>query len=306
MGLGGNFVRATPDTDLTEQALMNAELTVQISTKLNRSHLMCGKTAIILPTFGRTDIDLGNDGPQFITVEDSMSLIHASSGTLTPPSPEVRSEVSIICDLALELLGPDHPVAWARLRSNNDLVRDHIAAVIPGFDDFNRRVRVSGGFGLPHPPRDSREFPTDNGKAHFNVTTVRATALEGQELMLQTLRSHDQYNTTIYGHHDRYRGLSGDRHIIMISPDDIARLGYTDGDRVDLVSVLPGPERRAANYRIVAYPTPLGCAAAYYPETNALIALDHHGPDAQTPAAKAVPIRLERSREGNPSDPMGT
>ncbi len=293
IGLGGNFVRATPDTDLTEQALMSADLTVQISTKLNRSHLMCGGTAIILPTFGRTDIDLGDDGPQFVTVEDSMGLIHTSTGSLAPPSPEVRSEVSIVCDLARELLGDDHEVAWARLRGNNDLVRDHIAAVIPGFDDFNRRVRVPGGFALPHPPRDSREFPTDNGKAHFNVTTVRSTALEGQELMLQTLRSHDQFNTTIYGHHDRYRGISGDRHIIMISPDDIARLGYEDGDRVDIISVLPGPERRAPDYRIVAYPTPIGCAAAYYPETNVLIALDHHGPDAQTPAAKAIPIRLE-------------
>ncbi len=293
IGLGGNFVRATPDTDLTEQALMSAELTVQISTKLNRSHLMCGGTAIILPTFGRTDIDLGDDGPQFVTVEDSMGLIHASAGSLAPPSPEVRSEVSIICDLARELLGDDHDVAWARLRGNNDLIRDHIAAVIPGFDDFNRRVRVSGGFALPHPPRDSREFPTDNGKAHFNVTTVRTTALEGQDLTLQTLRSHDQYNTTIYGHHDRYRGISGDRHIIMINPDDIARLGYEDGDRVDIISVLPGPERRAPDYRIVAYPTPIGCAAAYYPEANVLIALDHHGPNAQTPAAKAIPIRLE-------------
>ena len=295
IGLGGNFVRATPDTDLTEAALMSAELSVQISTKLNRSHLMCDGTAIILPTLGRTDIDQGDDGRQFVTVEDSMSLVHASTGSLAPPSTELRSEVSIICDLAVELLGHDHPVAWARLRSNNNLVRDHIAAVVPGFSDFNTRVRIPGGFALPHPPRDSREFPTDDGKAHFTVTTVRSTALTDQQLMLQTLRSHDQYNTTIYGHHDRYRGISGDRHIIMINPDDIARLGYDDGDRVDIVSLLPGPERRAPGYRIVAYPTPPGCAACYYPETNVLIALDHHGPDAQTPAAKAIPIRLERS-----------
>jgi molybdopterin-dependent oxidoreductase alpha subunit len=294
VGLGGNFVRATPDTDFTEQALTRAELTVQISTKLNRSHLMCGETAIILPTFGRTDIDLGDDGPQLVTVEDSMSLIHPSIGSLAPPSPDVRSEVSIICDLAAELLGPDRPVPWARLRGNYDLVRDRIAAVIPGFSDFNVRVRESGGFALPHPPRDSREFPTDDGKAHFTVTTVRTTALADDELTLQTLRSHDQFNTTIYGHHDRYRGISGDRHIIMINPADIARLGFQNGEHVDIVSLLAGPERRALDYRIVAYPTPVGCAAAYYPETNVLIALDHHGADAQTPAAKAVPIRLER------------
>jgi molybdopterin-dependent oxidoreductase alpha subunit len=295
IGLGGNFVRATPDTDLTERALAGAHLTVQISTKLNRSHLVCGHTAIILPTLGRTDTDNTGNGPQFVTVEDSMGIVHASTGNLTPPSHALRSETTIICDLALALLGPDHPVDWKRLRGNNDLVREHIAAVIPGFTDFNRRVRVPGGFVLPHPPRDSRTFPTSDGKARFTTTTVTGDGRDAGEMMLQTLRSHDQYNTTIYGHHDRYRGISGDRHIIMINPDDITRLGLTDGDRVDIVSLLTGPERRARGYRIVAYPTPPGCAAAYYPETNVLIALDHHGPDAQTPAAKAIPIRLQRT-----------
>jgi molybdopterin-dependent oxidoreductase alpha subunit len=295
VGLGGNFVRATPDTDLTERALAGAQLTVQISTKLNRSHLVCGDTAIILPTLGRTDTDNTVHGAQFVTVEDSMGIVHSSAGNLTPPSPTLRSETTIICDLALALLGPDHAVDWRRLRGDNDFVREHIAAVIPGFTDFNRRVREPGGFVLPHPPRDSRTFPTNDGKARFTSTTAHVGERGAEELMLQTLRSHDQYNTTIYGHHDRYRGISGDRHIIMINPDDITRLGHTDGDRVDIVSVLNGPERRARGYRIVAYPTPPGCAAAYYPETNVLIALDHHGPDAQTPAAKAIPIRLERT-----------
>jgi molybdopterin-dependent oxidoreductase alpha subunit len=295
VGLGGNFVRATPDTDVTEPALMSARLTVQISTKLNHSHLMCGDTAIILPTLARTDIDLQDHGAQFVTVEDSMGIVHTSTGSLSPPSSELRSEVSIICDLALALLGADHPVAWARLRADNDLVRDHVAAVIPGFSDFNTRVRIPGGFVLPHPPRDARHFPTNDGRAHFTVTLLKKNVRVERSLILQTLRSHDQFNTTIYGHHDRYRGISGDRHIIMLSPVDIAELGYNDGDRVDIVSLLQGPERRAPGYRIVAYPTPPGCAAAYYPETNVLIALDHHGPDAQTPAAKAIPIRLERS-----------
>lgn len=294
IGLGGNFVRATPDSNLTERALARAQMTVQISTKLNRSHVVCGETAIILPTFGRTDLDLDGRGTsQFVTVEDSMSIVHSSTGVLTPPSTSLRSEVDIVCSLALELFGHNHLVDWARLGRSNDLVRDHIAEVIPGFADFNTRVRVPGGFVLPHPPRDARKFPTDDGKAHFTVTTVATKReVEGQ-LMLQTLRSHDQYNTTIYGHDDRYRGISGDRHIIMINPDDIARLGLADGQTVDLVSLLAGPERRAKGYRIVAYPTPLGCAAAYYPETNVLIALDHHGLHAHTPAAKAVPIRLE-------------
>jgi molybdopterin-dependent oxidoreductase alpha subunit len=293
IGLGGNFVRATPDTDLTERALAGAHLTVQISTKLNRSHLVCGDTAIILPTFGRTDTDDSVHGAQFVTVEDSMGIVKSSTGNLTPPSAALRSETTIICDLALALLGPDHLIDWQRLRGDNDLAREHIAAVIPGFTDFNRRVRQPGGLALPHPPRDSRTFPTSDGKARFTTTTVFVNERGEDELMLQTLRSHDQYNTTIYGHHDRYRGISGDRHIIMINPDDIARLGHRDGDRVDIISLLAGPERRARGYRIVAYPTPPGCAAAYYPETNVLIALDHHGPDAQTPAAKAIPIRLK-------------
>jgi molybdopterin-dependent oxidoreductase alpha subunit len=295
IGLGGNFVRATPDTDLTERALTGARLTVQISTKLNRSHVVCGETAIILPTLGRTDTDHTGEGPQFVTVEDSMSIVHTSTGVLDPPSPVLRSEVAIVCDLAAALFGPEHSVDWAAMRDDNDRVRDHIAAVIPGFTDFNQRVRIPGGFVLPHPPRDARHFPTSDGKAHFTVTHVASSDRPPDELLLQTLRSHDQYNTTIYGHHDRYRGITGDRHIIMVNPADITRLGYTDGDRVDIVSALAGPERRAPGYRIVAYPTPIGCAAAYYPETNVLIALDHHGLHAQTPAAKAIPVRLERS-----------
>jgi len=294
IGLGGNFVRATPDSNLTERALSGAQLTVQISTKLNRSHLMCGATAIILPTLGRTDVDTNDtDENQFVTVEDSMGIVHTSRGALTPPSPEVRSEVAIISGLALALLGQDHPVDWTALGHSNDLIRDRIANVIPGFANFNARVRVPGGFVLPHPPRDSRTFPTPDGRAQFTTTTVTPQAPVDGQLMLQTLRSHDQYNTTIYGHHDRYRGIAGDRHIIMVNPADIARLGLTDGQTVDLVSLLAGPERRADGYRIVAYPTPPGCAAAYYPETNVLIALDHHGPHAHTPAAKAVPIRLQ-------------
>ncbi len=294
IGLGGNFVRATPDTNLTEQALSRAQLTVQISTKLNRSHVVCGDTAIILPTLGRTDADRSSEGTQFVTVEDSMGLVHTSTGVLDPPSSILRSEVAIVCDLADALLGTKHPVDWTAMRDDNDRVRDHIARVIPGFDDFNRRVRVPGGFVLPHLPRDSRQFPTSDGKAQFRITHVAIDDRAPGTLLLQTLRSHDQYNTTIYGHHDRYRGITGDRHVIMLNTEDIVRLGYANGDRVDIVSALAGPQRRAADYRIVAYPTPIGCAAAYYPETNVLISLDHHDPDAQTPAAKAIPIRLER------------
>ena len=301
IGLGGNFVRATPDTAATEAALTASQLTVQISTKLNRSHLLCGDTAIILPTLGRTDADTGPNGDQFVTVEDSMGLIHSSTGPLKPPSGGLRSEVTIVCDLASALLGPTHPVPWAAMRTDNDRVRSHVAHVIPGFENFNERVRVPGGFELPHPPRDERRFPTPDGKAHFTQTTVADSTVAEGHLLLQTLRSHDQYNTTIYGHNDRYRGIAGDRRIIMVNPTDINDLGLIDGDRVDVISLLPGPDRRVVGYRIVAYPTPPGCAAAYYPEANMLLSLDHHGPDAQTPAAKAIPIRIVAASPGGPN-----
>jgi formate dehydrogenase major subunit len=299
MSLGGNFVRATPDTDVTERAMSSAQLTVQISTKLNRSHLVSGDTAIILPTLGRTDIDTRSTGPQFVTVEDSMSLVHASKGVLAPPSPHLRSEVAIICDLAAQILGSAIRIPWSDFSDDYDLIRERIARVIPGFENFNTRARQPGGFGLPHPPRDERRFPTTDGKAHFTVTTVVARQQPTGRLLLQTLRSHDQYNTTIYGHHDRYRGISGDRHIVMVNPVDITKLGFHDGDLVDIISVFADGERRVFGYRIVGYPTPVGTAAAYYPEANVLIPLDHHGVDAQTPAAKAIPIRFERHTAGS-------
>lgn len=239
---------------------------------------------------GLDTVDDGASGAQFVTVEDSMGMVHASSGVLEPPSssPELawlvpsrcRSEATNICELATAISGRDHRVSWGAMRINNDIVRDHIARVIPGFNDFNTRVRKPGGFALPHPPRDERRFPTGDGKAHFSVTSVASNTLPGGQLMLQTPRSHDQYNTTIYGHDDRYRGIKGDRHVIMVNPTDIAQLGFADGDTVDIVSVLPGPSRRARSYRIVAYPTPPGSATAYYSEANVLLRLDHHGTDA--------------------------
>ena len=293
VSLGGNVARAAPDSDFTERAIANARLVVQVSTKLNRSHLVAAGTSIILPALGRTDHDVTPFGQQFVSVEDSMGVVHMSKGVLSPPE-HARSEVSIVCDLASKLFGPDHEVDWAGMRADNDVVRDHIAAVIPGFHAFNDRVRVPGGFSLPHPPRDSRVFPTTTGKAAFAVTTVRPGRLEAGTLLLQTIRSHDQYNTTIYGHDDRYRGISGDRHVVMVSAIDLAELGFVDGDVVDVISEMDGVERRASGYRLVAYPTPVGCVAGYYPELNVLLPLDHHGRDAQTPAAKAIPVRLLR------------
>jgi molybdopterin-dependent oxidoreductase alpha subunit len=274
-------------------------LTVQVSTKLNRSHLVGGRTALILPTLGRTDRDLVDGRKQVVSVEDSMSMVHLSRGSLPPPGEQVRSEVAIICQLARRLLGPSHPVPWERFAQNYDTIRDEIAAVVPGFADFNRRVRQPDGFQLPHPPRDAREFPTATGKANFASYPLHWVPVPPGRLVLQTLRSHDQYNTTIYGLDDRYRGVKGGRRVVFVNPSDIAALGLTDGDRVDLVSEFAGKdgmqERRATDFLVVAYPTPPGNAAAYYPETNPLVPLDHVAAKSNTPVSKAVVVRLEKA-----------
>ncbi|CDO05970.1 hypothetical protein C1S82_28545 [Mycolicibacterium cosmeticum] len=293
IGMGGNFVSATPDTAVTEAALRNCALTVQISTKLNRSHLVHGRTAVILPTLGRTDKDFQRAGKQLVSVEDSMSMVHLSRGNLHPPSDQVRSEVAIVCQLARTLLGPDHPVPWEAFNDDYDLIRDAIADVVPGCADYNTRVRQPDGFQLPHPPRDAREFPTHTGKANFSVYPLEWVPVPPGRLVLQTLRSHDQYNTTIYGLDDRYRGVKGGRRVVFVNPADIAALGFHDGDRVNLISEFEGRERRAEDFRIVAYSTPAGNAAAYYPETNPLVPLDHTAVRSNTPVSKAVVVRLE-------------
>lgn len=299
VGMGGNFAAATPDSEVTEAALRTCALTVQVSTKLNRSHLVHGVTALILPTLGRTDRDLVDGRKQVVSVEDSMSMVHLSRGSLPPPGPEVRSEVAIICQLARQLLGPSHPVPWERLAADYDSIRDEIAEVVPGCADYNRRVRAPDGFQLPHPPRDSREFPTSTGKANFVTEPLQWVPVPPGRLVLQTLRSHDQYNTTIYGLDDRYRGISGGRRVVFVNPADLAALGLTDGDRVDLVSEFTEGgrvrERRAQDFRVVPYPTPPGNAAAYYPETNSLVPLDHVAAKSNTPVSKAIVVRLERA-----------
>ena len=299
IGMGGNFASATPDTEVTEAALRDCALTVQVSTKLNRSHLVHGRTALILPTLGRTDRDIVNGRKQVVSVEDSMSMVHLSRGSLPPPGSEVRSEVSIICQLARAVLGPDHPVAWERFAADYDTIRDEIAAVVPGCADFNLRVREPDGFQLPHPPRDSREFPTATGKANFATYPLQWVPVPSGRLVLQTLRSHDQYNTTIYGLDDRYRGISGGRRVVFVNPADIAALGLEPGSRVTLISEFAGvdgavQERRAEDFLVVPYPTPVGNAAAYYPETNTLVPLDHVAAQSNTPASKAIIIRLEK------------
>ena len=229
-----------------------------------------------------------------------MSMVHLSRGSLNPPSDQVRSEVAIVCQLARALFGHRHPVPWDRFNADYDAIRDAIAAVVPGCDDYNRKVREPDGFQLPHAPRDTREFPTGTGKANFSVNPLQWVPIPPGRLILQTLRSHDQYNTTIYGLDDRYRGVKGGRRVVFVNAADIERFGLNHGDRVDLVSEFTNgsgelQERRAKDFMVVAYSTPAGNAAAYYPETNSLVALDHVAEKSNTPVSKAIVIRLERA-----------
>ena len=303
IGMGGNFVRAAPDSEVTEQALANTRLTVQISTKLNHSHVSTGRRALILPTLGRTEKDTQRTGDQRVTVEDSMSAVHASRGRLKPASEHLHSEVAIVCNIAHKIFTgsdnlplPNTPKAdWLAMRDDYSIIRKHIEAVLSGFENFEERIQNPGGFVLPHPPRDARKFDTASGKAHFTGNELEFIRVPAGRLVLQTLRSHDQYNTTIYGKDDRYRGIHGGRRVVMINADDITELGFTDGDMVHLISEFQGTERRAENFRIVSYSTPKGCAAAYYPETNVLVPLDSVADTSGTPTSKSVIVRLERA-----------
>lgn len=295
--MGGNFVGATPDTEVTEAAMRRARLTVHVSTKLNRSHAVTGTRALILPTLGRTDKDVQRSGRQFVTVEDSMGQVHASRGNLPPASPHLLSEPAIVARMARAVLGAGSATPWEDFEADYAAVRDRIARVVPGFEDFNARLAANpAGFALPHAPRDERRFPTKTGKANFTAAPVEYPRVPKGRLLLQTLRSHDQYNTTIYGLDDRYRGIRGGRRVVMVHPEDAAELGLADGSYADLVSEwTDGSERRAPGFRVVHYPTARGCAAAYYPETNVLVPLESTADISNTPASKSVVVRLEES-----------
>ena len=297
VALGGNFLHAAPDTALTAEALERAELTVQVSTKLNRSHLITGRTALILPTLGRTERDDQETGPQFITVEDSMSVVHASRGRLEPADLELRSEVAIVTGIAEAALGDRSAVDWRALRADYRRIRAGIERVVPGFDDYESRVAQPGGFVLPHPPRDSRTFTTPTGKAHFTSSVLETLEVPPGHLVLQTLRSHDQFNTTVYGLSDRYRGIKGGRLVVMVNRRDLDALGLRHGDHVDIVSCwTDGRDRRVRDFRVVEYDTPVGTAAAYYPETNPLVPLGSAAEGSNTPTSKSVVVRLEPAR----------
>ena len=293
MAVGGNFAAASPDTAVTEAALAGCALTVHVSTKLNRSHVVPGATSLILPCLGRTERDRQAAGEQFVTVEDSMSSVHASRGRLAPASPSLRSEVSIICRLARATL-PDSSIPWEAYEADYRAIRD-------GDRGGGARLRRLRGPGYPvrwlhaaHPPRDLRSFPTPSGRAHFTVSPLSVIQVPPGRLLLQTVRSHDQYNTTIYGMDDRYRGVRAGRRVVFVNPDDLEALGVADGSLVDLVSEwTDGVQRRAPGFRVVAYPSARGCAAAYFPEANVLVPLDSTAEGSNTPTSKSIIIRLE-------------
>ncbi|WP_329088552.1 FdhF/YdeP family oxidoreductase [Actinomadura citrea] len=298
LGMGGNFVRATPDSAVTEAALRGCRLTAQVSTKLNRSHAVTGEVALILPTLGRTERDVRETGPQIVSVEDSMGMVHASRGRLAPASRHLLSEVAIVCRLARAAL-PGSGIGWEAMERDYDVIRDHVSRVVPGFEGFNARLREPGGFTLPHAPRDERRFPTATGKANLTVNELEVLRVPEGRLLLQTIRSHDQYNTTVYGLDDRYRGIKAGRRVVLVNPADLARLGIADGATVDLVSEWPDrAERRAPAFRAVSYPTAPGCAAAYFPETNVLVPLDSTAEISNTPTSKSVVVRLEPASGG--------
>lgn len=295
--LGGNFLSATPDTEFTAEALRRCSLTVQISTKLNRGHLVTGERALILPCLGRTEIDLQTSGPQFVTTENSMAVVQASRGFLHPASDHLLSEPAIVARLANATLGARSNIAWLELSANYDRIRDHIARVVPGFEDYNERARRSGGFHLPSLPRE-RIFKTSSGRAVFTVHFLPRHELKADQYLMMTIRSHDQFNTSIYGLDDRYRGIYNGRRVVLMNRDDIKAAGLNEGSQVDLISHFEGEERIARRFVVVPYSIPRRCAATYFPETNVLVPLRNVAEKSNTPVSKSVVISIRSSVEG--------
>jgi molybdopterin-dependent oxidoreductase alpha subunit len=299
LALGGNFVAAMSDTAATEAAMQNLEMNVQISTKLNRSHTVVGQEALILPTLGRTEIDLQATGPQFVSVEDTVSAVHSSEGRVEPVAPGLLSEIAIVSRLAKATLGDRVTADWQGFEDDYDRIRDHIAHVVPGCENYNRRIREKDGFLLANGPRDERKFNTPSGKALLTVNELDPMQCPPGRLILQTMRSHDQFNTTIYGYNDRYRGIRKGRHVVFVNPEDLAELGFGDGDLVDVHGeYADGKDRALRKFRVVSYPTARGCAAAYYPEGNVLVPLDDTVKGSNTPVSKGVIVRLEPAADG--------
>ncbi len=293
IGMGGNFISATPDTEFTAEALQNCDLTVHVSTKLNRSHLIHGKKALILPCLGRSEKDHQENGEQFVSVENSMGVVHQSSGHLTPLSEALLSEPAIVAGMAEATL-KDSQVAWTELVKDYDLIRNKIEATIPGFDNYNKRVRNRGGFYLPNNARDNNYAPTKTGKANFTVNQISDVVLEKDQFIMMTIRTHDQYNTTIYGLDDRYRGVLNERRVVFMNQDDMNEQGLKKMDMVDLISHFEGEKRIAKGFLVLPYSIPRQCTATYFPEANVLVPIKSKARISNTPASKTVIITLEK------------
>ncbi|MGB5811818.1 MAG: FdhF/YdeP family oxidoreductase [Polyangiales bacterium] len=289
--MGGNFLQATPDTERTAQALRNCDMVINVSTKLNRGHLVHGKWSIILPCLARSETDQQAYGPQFVTVENSMGVVHSSRGSLKPAHPGLYSESAIVARLAHKVLGPETPVSWCWLVENYDRIRDLIEKTIPGFDKFNERVGQPGGFALRNSARE-REFDTSSGKAQFSINEAPDLAIPKGALRMMTIRSHDQYNTTVYGDDDRYRGVYGGRRVVFMNEQDMQARGIAPRSAVDLTSDFGGELRNAPRFTAIPYPIPRGCVATYFPEANVLVPLERFAEGSFTPTSKDVLIHI--------------
>jgi molybdopterin-dependent oxidoreductase alpha subunit len=293
--MGGNFLSATPDTNYTAEGMRKMELTVNVSTKLNRSHLVHGEESIILPTLARSDKDMIHDEPQFISCENSMGVIQMSKGILNPVSKDLLSENQIVCRLAKATLGEKSVVDWDKFEKSYDAVRDDIEKVIPGCTDYNKRVREPGGFYLPNAARNGEFTAKDmGGKVPFTITELTEHKVAADEYIMMTIRSHDQFNTTIYGYEDRYRGIHNERRVIFMNKKDIKKGGFKAGDKVDLYNYHGGKERVAKLFVIVPYNIPQGNTATYYPETNVLVPIDTVAKKSNTPTSKLVVIKIKK------------
>ena len=292
IAMGGNFLSATPDTEFTAEALRRCALTANVATKLNRAHLVTGRTALILPCLGRSERDVQGGGEQFVTTEDSMGIINSSRGRLEPASEHLRSEPAIVGGLGAALFErTPGTVPWRELSANYDLIRDRIARVVPGFENYNARVR-DGAFYLPNAPRDKREWRTHNRRANFVVAPIPKPVIAPGEFVMMTIRTHDQFNTTIYGLDDRYRGVFGGRRVVFMHADDIAAAGFQQGQLVDLTNRHGGIERVARGFMAAPYRIPRGCVATYFPEANVLVPIDSVAARSNTPTSKFVIVTL--------------
>ena len=296
--MGGNFISATPDTRFTAKALANVDLVVQVSTKLNRSHAVTGKEALILPCLGRTELDLQKSGEQFVSVENSMGIVHMSRGNLKPASDKLKSEPWIISSLADKTLD-NSPIPWMELVESYDNIRDLMSGSLSGFEDYNKRVREDNGFYLPNPPRDERKFETNDGKAHFTTHELPDVTVNDGQYVMMTLRSHDQYNTTIYGLDDRYRGIKGNRRIIMMNPVDMLDRNWKTRQKIDIKSHFQGQTRTSENWLVIPYEIPSGNIAAYFPEANELVPLDSTAELSNTPTSKWIICSLSESNNSD-------